>query len=74
MGKTVSVYIDDDLLERMKESDQSVSRIVREALQEWFNKQIKDEDYQFVENALFGKLSHEGATAWKELLEERDRW
>jgi Arc/MetJ-type ribon-helix-helix transcriptional regulator len=74
MGRTISIYIDDDILERIKKSNQSVSKVVRDALREWLDREVSDEDYRFIEESLYGTLSSEGEKAWHELCEERDRW
>jgi hypothetical protein len=74
MGKTVSIYIDDEVLNKVKEKNLPLSQVVRDALQEWFGREAKKEDYDFIEKALFGKIGPEGKRAWKDLQKEKDRW
>jgi len=74
MGKTISVYIDDDLLKRLKNKNISVSRAIRIALKEWLDNEVSTADYDFIEKSLWGRLSTKGKKAWEELRAERDRW
>lgn len=74
MGKTISIYIDDELLEEIKEKKIPLSKAIRSALREWLEKEAKEEDYDFIEKALYNTIGVKGKKAWKELLEERDRW
>ena len=74
MGKTVSVYIDEESISKIKRKGLSVSKAVREALKEWLNKEPLDEDYDALEKLLIGGMGAEGERAWRELQKERDRW
>lgn len=74
MGKITSIYIDDDLLEKVKKKKLPLSKIVREALNEWFEKEAPAKDFDLLENALYKKMTKEGEKAWKEIKKERDRW
>lgn len=74
MGKTVSIYIDDDILEKVKKKNIPVSEAVRIALKDWLSKEALEEDYDCVEKAIFGSLTDKGQRAWDELLKETDRW
>ena len=73
MGKTVSIYIDDDLLQGIRDKNISISMGVRDALNEWFKRETRDEDYDSLEHFLYNTISIKGKKAWKELREERDR-
>jgi hypothetical protein len=76
MGKTVSIYIDDDALKQVKQTNLPLSRAVRNALTEWLRKDAKSEDYAYVEEALFGKMTEKGRKAWEDVRKDRgaDRW
>ena len=74
MGKTVSVYIDEESISKIKRKGLSVSKAVREALKEWLNKEPLDEDYDALEKLLIRGMGAEGERAWRELQKERDRW
>lgn len=74
MRRTVSIYIDDEFLKKIKEKGIPVSRAIRDALEDWLEKDLKTEDYEFIEKALWGKLTEKGEDAWEELLREANRW
>ena len=74
MGKTISVYIDDDLLVRLKSKNIPTSKAIRIALKEWLEREVDTTDYDYIEKNLFGKLTSKGRKAWKELRSEKDRW
>lgn len=74
IGKTVSIYIDDDLLQEMKRKNISPSKAVRTALRKCFEKEAEGKDYDLVEKTLFKTMTAKGRKAWKEILQERDRW
>lgn len=70
----MSVYIDDALLEKIKAKNLPLSKIIRKALKEWFEKELSAKDFDLLEKALYKKLTKKGEKAWRELREERDRW
>lgn len=70
----MSIYIDDELLEKVKEQKLPLSKIVRRALHEWFEKEISVKDFDLLEKALYKKITKEGEKAWEEIKGERDRW
>ncbi len=74
MGKTVSIYIDDEILKKVKEKNIPLSQVVREALHEWLVKEVKKEDYDFIEEMLSGRIGYKGKRAWRALQKESDRW
>ncbi len=74
MGKTVSIYIDDDLLDEVKSKNIPLSQGIRDALKSWLERETKDEDYDSLEHSLYNTMSIKGKKAWQELLEGRDRW
>jgi len=74
MGKTISVYIDDDLLVRLKSKNIPTSKAIRIALKEWLDREVNMTDYDYIEKNLSGKLTSKGKKAWKELRSEKDRW
>jgi len=74
MGKTVSIYIDEELVDKIKRKGLSVSKAVREALREWLEKEPLEEDYDVLEKLLARGIGKEGEKAWGEIQKERDRW
>lgn len=70
----MSIYIDDELLEKLKERKPPLSAVVRDALKEYLEKEVKEEDYDFIEKSLVKTLTTKGEKAWKEVQKERDRW
>lgn len=70
----MSIYIDDELLEKLKEKKPPLSGVIRDALKEYLEKEVKEEDYDFIEKSLVKTLTAKGEKAWKEVQKERDRW
>jgi len=73
MAVEEGLYIDDDLLQGIRDKNISISMGVRDALNEWFKRETRDEDYDSLEHFLYNTISIKGKKAWKELREERDR-
>ncbi len=74
MGKTVSIYLDDELLEKLKARQEPVSRLIRRALKKMLDEEPGSGDYDRVEDLLRGRLTQKGLSVWKDLLSEPDRW
>ena len=76
MGKSVSVYLDDEILEAVKNNKLSLSSIVREALKMWLREKQRKAAFSEVKDILTKTSWEEVEKAWKEVLADREteRW
>ena len=77
MGKNISIYIDDDQLNILKKQKSPVSKIIREALNLYFQKDSRKAAGEKVLSLSKGlSEKHDFDAIIKELEEERsrDRW
>ena len=76
MGKSVSVYLDDEILEAVKNNKLSFSSIVREALKMWLREKQRKAAFSEIKDILTKTSWEEAEKAWKEILADRkaERW
>ena len=77
MGKTVSIYLDDEFIDILKRQDKSVSGIVKDALRIYLKtaerKKGFDQVIESAEEIGESELFEEAEKEWKR-NRERDRW
>ena len=76
MGKSISVYLDDEILEAVKDTKLSLSSIVREALKMWLREKQRKAAFSEVKDILTKTPWEKAEKAWKEILVDREaeRW
>mgnify|MGYP000409700933 CR=1 FL=1 len=77
MGRTVSIYLDDEFLDILKRQDKSMSGIVKEALRVYLKTAERKENFgKVIESAEKIGMSKDFKEAEREWLKdrERDRW
>ncbi len=77
MGRTVSIYLDDEFIEILKRQDKSVSGVVKDALRVYLKtaerKNGFDKVIESAEKIGMSKNFEEAEREWME-NRERDRW
>lgn len=73
MGKTISVYIKDHLIDKVRTTGKPISKIISEALEEYFRKRERGNNLDEIMELL---KEFDGLDKWREVLEEREieRW
>ena len=77
MGRTISIYLDDELIDTLKRQDKSVSRLVKDALCVYLKSADREKGFdQVIESAEKIGMSKSFKEAENEWIKnrERDRW